>query len=847
MSHGTMPRSRLRPILGLFIGVMGIVVVHPQTGWSLLKGGEVPSVNHIAASAFAAKPAVGTAATPPEHAARALRGLVFIRTPKGMGSGFVVKKEQSTVFIVTNLRLVRETFVGGNNGFGSTYEAMEVVFFRGTEREVRRKTGVYAVFETGDLAMLRVENCPEGVQACPLAKGAEPYETMPVTVLGYIFDNPLTGPHAKTPTHRQAYISSLRYGKTFVLERLQIDRSFDWGNCGGPVLNGQGEVMGVAVVPIAGSGMDGTEITFAVAGNRLQCFLDGALDFFRRPAGFDFDKLKGRREVKTKMILADPFQRIVEFGLLRHNGPPPIAAIQAPFSALGEPVLTRKVTPGSDLVVPLVVVGDGRSPVWYQVWVRHKDTAKKTYFAPFAPGQSADRYDRLFAAAERLERGSVKVSRPDPRTNLPMATVPDDLFPAHEMPASDWSLPAQPGQKIRTIDMPGHFKSVRRADQGRLWVVQLENVAALAVLDFEHGVWRGFLPFPDGSLFAAGGRRLVVSDSTRTTLTCYDLATLKPIATRKVPVDGPVFAMGMGLYNEKRLVLLFEGGREYRLSAALYDLEHFQLYPLEMSGRAPRRWVYPEIFMDPLARFFFLRSSNQSMLRYFLAIEDGKVAVQFEKVGFATGVSPHGITYGSKGMGHHRYQLLSVQDQILAMDPQSGCYLLVDQRGYRDKGTWFGVTLFDPTGQKVARLDDVYLALGEHSVSNPLPRLFFDRTAKYLAYVGEAQEAVYVVPIDIQALAKRQNRSYLFLASKLGGVVAPDRPFQQAIEVWSSSGGVTYKLIEGPPGLTVSGTGRLVWDRPYISEEPRGHQARILVSNREKIRLEHHFFLQVMP
>ncbi|NDJ34126.1 MAG: trypsin-like serine protease, partial [Chloroflexi bacterium] len=156
--------------------------------------------------------------------------VVFIIIPQvGGGSGFVYSDEG---YIVTNNHVVED---------GSRYE---VVFANG-ERAFAELVGADV---DSDLAVLQVENLPEGVEPLPLADPAETAVGQFVVAIG--------NPFGEQGSMSLGIISGL--GRSLASQRLletgssyslpgvvQTDAPINPGNSGGPLLNLEGEVVGV--------------------------------------------------------------------------------------------------------------------------------------------------------------------------------------------------------------------------------------------------------------------------------------------------------------------------------------------------------------------------------------------------------------------------------------------------------------------------------------------------------------------------------------------------------------------------------------------------------------------------
>ena len=180
-------------------------------------------------------------------AEKALAATVFLEMkdrngqPRGFGSGFFVGQNQ----IATNFHVI----------VGSA---------RGTAKLVGKHTkytieSIIATDEKNDLALLEVQMF--GIQPLPL----DDSNTVKIGQTVYVAGNPkgLEG------TFSDGIISSLRKG--YAKKLLQMTAPISPGSSGGPVLNGQGKVIGISVA--GHRDPDAQNLNFAIPSNYLNALL----------------------------------------------------------------------------------------------------------------------------------------------------------------------------------------------------------------------------------------------------------------------------------------------------------------------------------------------------------------------------------------------------------------------------------------------------------------------------------------------------------------------------------------------------------------------------------------------
>jgi len=172
--------------------------------------------------------------------ARANPAVVFIVVGSGSGSGFVYDNEG---YIVTNNHVVAN---------GTDYE---VVFANGT----RQRATLVGTDVDSDLAVLQVDSLPDAAEPLPLAESDAIQVGQFVVAIGNPFGEQgsmslgiVSGLGRSLPSQRGMFT-----GSTYSLPQvIQTDAPINPGNSGGPLLNLNGEVVGVnaAIASLTGTG-----------------------------------------------------------------------------------------------------------------------------------------------------------------------------------------------------------------------------------------------------------------------------------------------------------------------------------------------------------------------------------------------------------------------------------------------------------------------------------------------------------------------------------------------------------------------------------------------------------------
>ncbi len=201
-----------------------------------------------------------------EVLSRVKQATLLIRVDMGTsgasGSGFL---EAESGLVLTNAHVV------GMLDEDKKPKSIEVVLNSGlgpTKEKVFKAT-VVTVDKLSDLAVLKLGGNPQGL---PPGLTIQPTKDLQETQKLYIFGFPLGERLGKNITITDTSVSSLRTDKDGVLSQIQVNGGMHHGNSGGPVVDPEGRIIGVAV-----AGIEGTTINFAIPSEQVQAILNGRL------------------------------------------------------------------------------------------------------------------------------------------------------------------------------------------------------------------------------------------------------------------------------------------------------------------------------------------------------------------------------------------------------------------------------------------------------------------------------------------------------------------------------------------------------------------------------------------
>ena len=226
---------------------------------------------------------------------------VFIKVEagslKGSGSGFLMKVDGDTGYIVTNDHVISPPKQK------PPVTAISLVFWSGTKKEQTVAAQIVATDPSRDLAVLKVSQFKELPQPIDLSQKINLVETMPVYMFGFPFGQALaTGKRSPAITVGKGAVSSIRRDERDELAVIQIDGDLNPGNSGGPVVDNQGRLVGVAVAKV-----NNTRIGMAIPPEELtKMFLGrvGTITIKRKQI------VNGTADVQVEAYLIDPMNKM---------------------------------------------------------------------------------------------------------------------------------------------------------------------------------------------------------------------------------------------------------------------------------------------------------------------------------------------------------------------------------------------------------------------------------------------------------------------------------------------------------------------------------------------------------
>lgn len=169
------------------------------------------------------------------------------RYGEASGSGFVVAARDGCIFIATNAHTTEID--------GKPAGSVSVIFDSGAQTERSCDCEVVARDRELDLAVLKTKISP-APKPLDLLSTAELRETMDVYIVGYPFGRSLAlGGGNPAVSLAKGTVSSLRRDAWGTLVGIQIDGDVNPGNSGGPIVTGNGALVGICVAKVRYTGI----------------------------------------------------------------------------------------------------------------------------------------------------------------------------------------------------------------------------------------------------------------------------------------------------------------------------------------------------------------------------------------------------------------------------------------------------------------------------------------------------------------------------------------------------------------------------------------------------------------
>ncbi|HEY1861798.1 MAG TPA: trypsin-like peptidase domain-containing protein, partial [Gemmataceae bacterium] len=226
--------------------------------------------------------------------------LVTVAEGHASGTGFFAVED--------NVLLTNAHVLGMLNPEAEPPKTIDVVVDSGEKDEQKFGAQILAVDRESDLAVLRVILRPgQASGTIPKPLEVKPASDLLETQKVYVFGFPFGPQIGEEITVSTSQVSSFRKDSTGKLVRVQVNGGMQPGNSGGPVVNANGQVIGVAVSVIRN-----TPINFAIPGERVRGLFQGRI----KEKSFGQPYIQDSKVIMPVSIhMVDPLQKITDVSL----------------------------------------------------------------------------------------------------------------------------------------------------------------------------------------------------------------------------------------------------------------------------------------------------------------------------------------------------------------------------------------------------------------------------------------------------------------------------------------------------------------------------------------------------
>ncbi|MFM8189158.1 MAG: S1C family serine protease [Pirellula sp.] len=512
---------------------------------------------------------------------------------------------------VTNHHVVEEIGLGGS---------VKLVMQSSQTDEWSLSAEVVLLSETSDLAILKAYSIPKDKELTSLVLSRNPnlYETMDLIAFGFPFGKQLTVKKGSNPS------ISVNVGKLTAIrkengavELIQLDASLNPGNSGGPVVDPQGNVVGIVSFGMLASG-----VNFAIPVEKLWPMLQ--TPFY---------------SIDANGLLLDPYiPSPVKIGLI---------SMQAEIPDLSAEIWCFSVSSDAKKVVPLEPIGNNefqgtvsvspedpkKTPLRGRFVLSQAEVSGTTFnslikindkefwlstISSIRQSENAKTSSILFQDGNSLAvdsslLGSLNVNIADTQISVPLSKVKfaqfekgqqeqfrfnfvikskgkiilQDIIDENRIRAakvygqvdsvyasdadSDKSLhtldvnltlpeaPSRPkySQTEKSISLPNSMTDMARAGAGRFLLVSMNKLPGIAIIDLDRAEIVKILPLPSQESLVAGTlNHFFVWDPVKNNLNRYSLESFEIEASAAVPFEGRVLALCAGEASEGPLLAI---------------------------------------------------------------------------------------------------------------------------------------------------------------------------------------------------------------------------------------------------------------------------------------------------
>ncbi|MCP5045989.1 MAG: serine protease, partial [bacterium] len=341
-------------------------------------------------------------------------------------------------------------------------------------------------------------------------------------------------------------VSSIRRDRNGTLAHIKISGAINIGNSGGPVVDDNGNMLGIAVARSSGS-TGGIVIPV----RSLTGLLKGRID---KSKVVEVSNARGEATVTINLHVTDPMKKMETLGVAMIPGE----------------AMTGSLKPGEDGSIPQI----GKSLKDYIKCKWDRPKARISFILKGEPGTIKKYYYQVgYAGADNR----VRFMRPAP---FELTFMEKSVAIAkNESGGSSVSIAMPELKEPKVIKAPGSITNCCAAGGGSYLVAFFKKLRKLGIFSFAEQKFITYISLQSSEiLYSAGRSKIVVIDTARNLITRYSLLTGNRELTQQVPVTGTVLGAIMGRNSNGPLLVQWTSNSRssYGASFDLIDIDNMQ-------------------------------------------------------------------------------------------------------------------------------------------------------------------------------------------------------------------------------------------------------------------------------
>jgi hypothetical protein len=423
-------------------------------------------------------------------------------------------------------------------------------------------------------------------------------------------------------------------------------------------------------------------------------------------------------------------------------------------------------------------------------------------------------------------------------------------------PKSRKITPTEIAGDMVKLKLSGMATSMQVGGAGRFVILHIPSTQEIAIVDLCEGSVRTLPANDDDVAFAAGLEKLVVARNIAKKIHRYDLFTLEEEKQVDLNVniadmamgsasEGPILVVGSEAVDwKKELVMMFDADTLKKLPGDIPQSRmgiDRRLLRLSVAARGGTFCVEPRTtpFVFVAERPGFVTKIPERRLESVNNVFDMRISPDGQSLYTA---------FGNFGLQPPRTETLNREVYPRTLPINHEGYVLQYEPG-EDPDLNGGISNQKITVVPVGSTEPLIALTGvEFGVVGPaygikrvraLDRIVVTPAAKVMAVLQPTFDEIELRRLDLEQALSSYPHDYLFVnSSPPGKSVKAGERFQYQMDAKSNKGGLKYKLVSGPRGMTVSQAGLVEW----TVAAGNGRQPVVVgISNVEKKEIKHQF------